>query len=708
MKSTFDKVFRRLARALGATTVSDIRQLREAMRIVTTFGITILLPAVLLSYFALNSIQSQELTFDADINRRSEAITLRIDETKQNLFFDFQEAVHSRIERGLSAVTRLGELSPYLLVAYELDLQGNLVGPFKQPEYRSDIAPSATYRRQYARGVTAEQQAIQAQQDKKDVTSVEFYRQAERHFLNASAATDSPGLKGQADFAAARTSWRAGHVHPEDAFGRIIAKYGSIRDTRGFRLDDLARITQAEMGLLRDQDAGVYAIHDLVNQILAERWTIGEAGEAQILGRALSKLEKEMADGANIDPGWLSRARTTRNERKRHLFWSGALWADLASVLTRLPSQADQFQYKPPEQGGNALWVALKQEEAVYVYAFDQAAIMQSLKASIEELASVDADIDASIRSVQPLSAQNETVLNLGPHLPFSEVTVAAANPQALTRRKSRLRTTQVVIIVLAISMTIIGILLSARTITREMEAARTKADFAANVSHELRSPITQIRLKGEALQLDLIIDEADQRAHYDAIVRESERLSRLVDNVLDFSAIERGAKKYTFRPEDMQIILDTAASSTLGAFIANGGTVNMEVADNLPVVWGDREALSQVMVNLLSNAVKYGGSSQFVGIRALVEQDTMVITVSDKGLGISKEDVPQVFDNFFRSSNPEVRRKKGTGIGLSIVRYIVEAHGGTIEVDSSLGAGTTFTIYLPLQRAPHEPGEKT
>ena len=222
------------------------------------------------------------------------------------------------------------------------------------------------------------------------------------------------------------------------------------------------------------------------------------------------------------------------------------------------------------------------------------------------------------------------------------------------------------------------------------------KTDFAANVSHELRSPITKIRLRAEALQYELLDTEEEKRDSYNSIVRETERLSRLVDNVLDFASIERGAKKYTFRPEDIGEVIYRAVDSCGEAIGESGVRIDIDVPHDMPVAWIDREAISQVMINLLSNAIKYGSSGGWVGVRVQDTQTAIEIAFSDHGDGIPMKDLPHVFGQFYRSPDTAVRSKRGTGIGLTIVRYIVQAHGGTISVESTAGLGTTFLINLP------------
>ncbi|MCA9712546.1 MAG: HAMP domain-containing histidine kinase, partial [Myxococcales bacterium] len=290
---------------------------------------------------------------------------------------------------------------------------------------------------------------------------------------------------------------------------------------------------------------------------------------------------------------------------------------------------------------------------------------------------------------------------SLAPLLPRTAVIVRPTDPPALAAQRARTATQRRLVILLAVLAAGLGIVAAVRTVNHELEGARQKADFAANVSHELRSPLTQIRLKAEALQLDLVFDDADRIAHYDAIVRESERLSRLIDNVLDFSSIERGVKRYTLRPDDLGEVVLKAVENTREAARASGLDFVVEMPDDLPVVWMDREAMGQVVTNLLSNAVKYGGDGDRVEVGVQALDDGVEVTVRDHGIGIAPEDQDRIFEHFYRVASADVRKRRGTGIGLTIVRYIVEAHGGSISVRSTLGEGSTFRLVLPLEPPP-------
>jgi len=181
-------------------------------------------------------------------------------------------------------------------------------------------------------------------------------------------------------------------------------------------------------------------------------------------------------------------------------------------------------------------------------------------------------------------------------------------------------------------------------------------------------------------------------------IVRESERLSRLVDNVLDFASIESGTKSYSLRPADIGETIRTAVESARYSMETRGMVMDLEVPDGLPVVLHEPEAIQQVLQNLISNAAKYGEKGGWIGIRARIGRQSLDVSISDRGIGMTDEELGHIFEKFYRSDSPKARREKGTGIGLAIVQYIVEAHHASVSVKSTPGLGTTFTLHFPIR----------
>ena len=237
---------------------------------------------------------------------------------------------------------------------------------------------------------------------------------------------------------------------------------------------------------------------------------------------------------------------------------------------------------------------------------------------------------------------------------------------------------------------------LTVRIVKRELEIARLRADFVSTVSHEFRSPLTGIRQLGGMLLDGRVTDPEKQRGYFKMIVQESDRLSRLVENILDFSRMEEGRREYRFEPLDPSPWLGTLVADFMTEIAAHGTAVEADIQDGLPPISADKEALGSAVRNLLDNAVKYSPGSKTVWLDAGADGDAVKISVRDKGVGISENDRKHIFARFYRAEGEISKRIKGAGLGLSLVKHIVTAHGGTIECQSRVGEGSTFTLRIP------------
>jgi signal transduction histidine kinase len=240
------------------------------------------------------------------------------------------------------------------------------------------------------------------------------------------------------------------------------------------------------------------------------------------------------------------------------------------------------------------------------------------------------------------------------------------------------------------------GSYITVRIVRRELEIARLRADFVSTVSHEFRSPLSGIRHLGEMLLDGRVTVPEKQRNYFRMIVQESARLARLVENILDFSRMEEGRKEYRFEPLDPSPWLRTLVADFEAEISPTGVAVEANIPDGLPGISADGEALGSAVRNLLDNAVKYSPGQKTVWLDAEAEGGAIKISVRDKGVGISDDDRKRIFDRFFRTDGEISKRVKGAGLGLSLVKHIVTAHGGTVECKSRVGQGSTLTIRLP------------
>jgi signal transduction histidine kinase len=248
--------------------------------------------------------------------------------------------------------------------------------------------------------------------------------------------------------------------------------------------------------------------------------------------------------------------------------------------------------------------------------------------------------------------------------------------------------------------MIIGGLVLTKRMVSKEIAVAKLKSDFVSNVSHELRTPLALIRLYAETLELGRISTKEKKHQYYRIIRKESERLTALINNILDFSRIEAGRKEYEFRETDIADLVRNTLDSYRYQIEQQGFELEEAIDTELPAVRIDREAIARALVNLVNNALKYSQDQKYIGVKLYRENGSVKLEVADHGIGIARRDQTKIFEKFYRAGDPLVHNTKGSGLGLSLVRHITEAHGGEIEVESSPGAGSKFIMSLPLVAA--------
>ncbi|HEU4401385.1 MAG TPA: ATP-binding protein [Candidatus Polarisedimenticolia bacterium] len=245
------------------------------------------------------------------------------------------------------------------------------------------------------------------------------------------------------------------------------------------------------------------------------------------------------------------------------------------------------------------------------------------------------------------------------------------------------------------------GIAMALRAADRAMRLSEMKSDFVSNVSHELRTPLASIRVFAELLRLGRVQRPEKIQEYGEFIEAESRRLSRLIDNILDFSHIESGGRLYNFQPADAAEVVAATLRTFEVHLKARGYRITFEAPERpLPPVAIDADAIGQAVHNLLDNAVKYSGDSKEIVVRLERRGDDLVISVRDHGIGIPRDEHRKIFERFHRVGTGLVHEVKGSGLGLAIVRHIVEAHRGMIRVESEPGRGSTFSIHLPLRPA--------
>ncbi len=302
-------------------------------------------------------------------------------------------------------------------------------------------------------------------------------------------------------------------------------------------------------------------------------------------------------------------------------------------------------------------------------------------------------------------SVGSHWVENLSPAVPFVELTPSKQlirDQHKLVQRQSGYFIVGTVLVMSAL----IGVMWAMwRVFNRELALSRMKQSFVADVSHELKTPLALIRLFGETLLSGRVTSDDKRREYYEIITRESSRLTHLINNILDFARIDAGRKRYTMFECDVAALVKETYEAYLLQLDHEQFEHQLIIAEELPLIQCDRDAVAQALINLINNAMKYSdGDDRFLGIDVSVETRRgghgVLISVSDRGIGIKPEDRNHLFTDFYRANDDLVRARRGAGLGLALVKHIVDAHHGIVDVESRLVKGSTFRIFLPQASA--------
>ncbi len=307
---------------------------------------------------------------------------------------------------------------------------------------------------------------------------------------------------------------------------------------------------------------------------------------------------------------------------------------------------------------------------------------------------------NASVGQVRLLAGGTTSGEPLAPAFPGIRV-VFEAGTDVVAQRWNFENTFYFLILIVVLSVTSFGAYLVWRDVRRELHLAEMRSQFVSSVSHELKTPLTAIRMFAETLRMGRMRDEAMRNEYLETIGTESERLTRLLNNVLDFSKIEQGQKRYNFQQACLADTVRTAARTMRYPLSQEGHELRVDLGETLPDIRIDPDALEQAILNLLTNAMKYSAVGSEIDLRLVQQDGHAVIQVIDRGVGIPSDQHSRIFEKFYRVPAEENELVPGTGLGLTLVEHIANAHGGHTEVTSTVGQGSTFSIHLPMGHLP-------
>ncbi|MDH3708552.1 MAG: HAMP domain-containing histidine kinase [Cyclobacteriaceae bacterium] len=264
---------------------------------------------------------------------------------------------------------------------------------------------------------------------------------------------------------------------------------------------------------------------------------------------------------------------------------------------------------------------------------------------------------------------------------------------QALARK----RTTNNLLILLGVNAILIfGLWLIYRNIQKEVKLAKIKSDFVSNVSHEIRTPLALISMFAETLEMNRVPSEEKRQEYYHIIGQEANRLGGIVNKILSFSKMEAGKVQYRLEKTNLSEIVKEILDTYEYHLKSQGFSCDFHPNGSLPQVSADKDAVSEAIINLLDNAIKYSDKSHTIKVTLGMQDQWAFVEVQDFGLGISTQDQKYIFDKFYRVPSGSVHNTKGTGLGLTLVSHIMEAHGGSVQLESNPGKGSKFRLLFP------------
>ncbi|HSW44832.1 MAG TPA: HAMP domain-containing sensor histidine kinase [Phycisphaerae bacterium] len=322
----------------------------------------------------------------------------------------------------------------------------------------------------------------------------------------------------------------------------------------------------------------------------------------------------------------------------------------------------------------------------------------------MEQLAASEGNATDAVTEIRPatvLPARQEPLLETwaGAILPDWRIALRLTGPDPFSNAAERRIAVYLWTGILAMGTVAALALLLVRYLSRQVRLTRLKNDLIATVSHELKTPLASIRLLTETLLDGKTHDASKTREYLSLIARENLRLSSLIDNFLTFSRMERNKRTFDLRAINAGEVAAAAVEAVRERFASDRFQLEVQVPGDLPAVLGDRDALTTVLVNLLDNARKYSQNDKRVCLRARCEGDWILFEVIDHGVGIARRDLRRIFEKFYQADHSLSREAGGVGLGLSIVKFIIDAHHGTIDVSSGLGRGSTFTVRMPVMK---------
>jgi len=709
--------------------------IHKRKRILLLFFLGIGLPSLLLGYLAFRGIQNDRALLEKkrlDEHRRiAEMVTRSIDES---IFEVEQTFLNTVANRQGTAKPAFSNSLESLKNQHPLVEEVFLFQDFKKihfPIAKLLFLPDGSTQRFSASSrapilVRKIQAAQQLEFQKKR------YRNALISYQRTIGQVSDPQLKGELLSAIARVQKKSKLFQDAiKSYETIAQDFSQVRVADGIPLGLVARLELGSLFLeINDSLSSIKTFIELYKSLIQREWRLEKAQYDFFAQRAKESID-EILSHPSLPPQLLSYKSTfqisvneekkQRNITERLLEFQESAAVDLQAKIARnLDSPRDSAKRFTLEIGRhsylvsllsqpmgkgiktNEIWGLLLNAEYLKDNVLNQA-LQRDVSSEKTEWVVRGRDGEAILKSESALSGSVTVKTNFAGNFPDWFLEFYEQEQRLIETFLTSRRGIYFYMFLLIAGILIFGSILTIRTVSHELELAKMKSDFVSTISHEFKSPLTSIRQLAEMLQAGRIPSEERRQKYYDVLLEQSERLSLLTENILNFAQMEEGRKEFEFKKVDIGTLLQEIVSTIQDRVRHEGFVIQTKIEKTLPSIEIDSAPITQAVANLIDNAIKFSGKTKKVVVSSFTESRYLVIAVKDFGIGIKKEEIDKVFERFYRGGDELTRMVKGSGLGLTLVKQIVEAHHGSVHVESEPGHGSTFSMRLPLQSIENE-----
>jgi signal transduction histidine kinase len=703
---------------------------KKHKRILVLFLFGIGLPSLLLTYLAFRGVQNDRALLEKDRreehHRIAEMITSSIDRDILQVEQTFLSAIADQLDLSQSALTRsldnLKDRQPLVEEVFYFQNFEQIQLPTAEllflPDGSTKPGPTTFQPHSSVRNLRIAQQ-FEFEQKR--------YQKALMNYEQAFARVSDRRVKGELLNSIARVQKKSKLLQDAIKTYRTIAQdYDNVLIAGGIPLGLAARLELGSLFLAtNDSASAIKTFIELYKDLIHREWTL-KRSQYDYFAQLIKKSANDILAKASLTPPlqlYQSTFKMLNSEEKRSRKITEKILTFQESAIRYLQikvtqnSEISQTSTKrfSLEIGGYTYLVSLispqtrgsKQHNEIWGLLLDAEYLKNNLLRQV-----LQRDVSSKGAGWLVRGRDGNTILE-AEKKPMGSITVKAnfvgnfppwfvefyqEEPHLFETFLTSRRGIYFYMFFLIAGILIFGLVFTIRAITHELELAKMKSDFVSTISHEFKSPLTSIRQLAEMLKTKRVSSNERRQRYYDVLLEQSERLSLLIDNILDFSKMEEGRKEFEFEKIDVGELLQETISIIQDRVRHEGFIIQAKLSDPLPSIQADRTTLSQALNNLIDNAIKYSSKVKKVIVHAFKENQYLIIAVQDFGIGIKKEEINKVFERFYRGGDELTRTVKGSGIGLTLVKQIVKAHHGTVHVESEPVNGSTFSIKLPLQ----------